>query len=400
MNAQSGTPLNAGIVGLGMAGAGIVNSLARLPMVRLAAAADLRENALAAFRDQFHGKVYQSFEGLCEDPDIDAVWVATPSPMHCEHAIALAEHGKHVIVEKPMATSLDECQRMIDAADRNNVVLIAGGARSFEPAFVEMQRILVSGRLGRLGALATWAFTTWAIRAREPHELDVNRGGGGIYNQAPHSIDVLRLLGGGMVRSVRGMTCQLLPEREGPAYFQAYLEFEDGTPASAMYNGYGYINGWEFTPWGETFQRQAASEAAYEYRRKLRAHEADEYAARETLRFGGRPAGGGSGGDGGWTPQDAGIVVASCERGEIRQSATGLYVYDDGGRHDEPLPPGTSMRLNEVTDLIDAISGRRRPLHDGRWGMATMEVVLGLIRSAAEHREIMMEHQVPVHGLE
>ncbi len=398
MRDQSHAPVQAGVVGLGMAGAGIVNSLVRLPMVRLAAAADLRENALAAFRDQLGGRVYQSFEGLCEDPGVDAVWVATPSPLHCEHAIALAEHGKHVIVEKPMATSLDECRRMIEAAERNHVVLIAGGARSFEPAFVEMQRILSSGRLGRLGALATWSFTTWAIRPREPHELDVTRGGGGVYNQAPHPVDVLRLLGGGLVRSVRGTTAGWMAERPGPAYFTAYLEFEDGTPASLTYDGYGYINGWEFTPWGETPERQAAADAAYAYRRKLRAHEADEYEARETLRFGGRPSGGRSGGgEGGWTPQDAGIVIASCEQGEIRQSATGLYVYDDDGRHDEPLPPGASMRLNEVTDLLNGISGRRRPLHDGSWGMATMEVVLGLMQSAAEHREVFMAHQVPVH---
>lgn len=397
MSLQSGGVIHAGIVGLGMAGAGIANTLAALPGVELVAAADLREHALVAFRDRFHGRGYQSFAELCADPTVEVVWVATPTHLHCEQAIALAEHGKHVVVEKPMAVALQECERMIAAADKHGVALIAGGARSFDPAFVEMRRVIASGRLGRLGALTTWAFLGWMLRPREPHEVDVSHGGGAVYNQAPHPIDVLRLLGGGLVRSVRAMTGQWLPERPCPGYFSAYLEFADGVPATLVYDGYGYIQGWEFTPWGETPRRQAAAAAANAYRRELRRGRADEYAARETLRFGG---GAGAGlppqADEGWTPADAGLVIASCARGEVRQSATGLYVYDDDGRHDEPLPPGGSLRLNEVTELRDAIGGCRRALHDGRWGMATLEVTLAIMQSAAAHNEIYLRHQVPV----
>ena len=160
--------------------------------------------------------------------------------------------------------------------------------------------------------------------------------------------------------------------------------------------------GWELLPWGETAERQAASESAYAYRRSLRAGTADEYAARETLRYGGRVGSGGGGfavGGGNWTPQDAGLVVATFERGEMRQSATGLYIYDDDGRHDEPLANRGDSRANEVKELREAMSGERPALHDGRWGMATMEVVLAIMRSAAERREIVLEHQVPVRDL-
>src|SRR5262249_36886315 len=157
------------------------------------AAADPRERALAAFRDQYHGRTYRTVDELCRDPDVEAVWLATPTHLHCEHAIALAEHGKHIGVEKPMAAALQESERMIEAAERHGVALIAGGARSLDPAFVEMRRLIQSGRLGRLGALAAWAFTGWMARPREPHEVDVRRGGGAVYNQAPHAVDVLRL---------------------------------------------------------------------------------------------------------------------------------------------------------------------------------------------------------------
>jgi phthalate 4,5-cis-dihydrodiol dehydrogenase len=397
MTSSTGTPIRAGIAGLGMAGAGIVAQLSTVPGVEMVAAADPRENALGAFKESYRGRTYPGFEALCEDPEVDAVWVATPSHLHCEHVVRLAESGKHIVVEKPMAVSLEECAQMVEAAEKNGVTLIAGGARSFDPAFVAMSRIIRSGRLGKLGALTTWALTGWMTRAREPHELDPQKDGGCIFNQGPHAVDVLRLLGGGMVRSVAGSAVDLnLPGRPGAGYFTSLLEFEDGTPATLVYDGYGYVQGWELVPWGETPQRVAASDNGNAYRRQLRAGTADEITARERLRFGGRTDGGPpfGRGDGNWTPMDAGLVIAVCELGEVRQSATGLYVYDDDGRHDEAITPGGSGRENEVADLRRGIEGGR-PLHDGRWGMASMEVVLAIAESAREHKQVMLSRQVP-----
>ena len=237
------------------------------------------------------------------------------------------------------------------------------------------------------------------LRARTPGEVDVSVDGGMAFNQGPHPIDALRLIGGGMVRSVRGTAIDhSLPGRPCPGYLTAYLEFEDGTPATVLYDGYGYVRGWELVPWGETPQRQAGTDASYAYRKQLRTSIVDENDARELLRFGGRPDGGGRqgrGGDGAWVPSDSGFLVASCELGEVRQSERGLFVYDDEGRHDEPLPEGANGRVNEVTELLDAIAGRP-VFRDGRWGMATLEVVLAILRSGAERREITLQHQVPV----
>ena len=395
---ESSARLNVGILGLGMAGAGILRSLDADPTVHIAAVADLRENALAAFREQHDGRVYQSFERLRDDPDVEAVWVATPTHLRCEHAVALAEAGKHVMFEKPMATSLAECERMIEAAERNNVKLIACGHQSYNPAFLEMRRIVRSGRLGGLGALTNWVFGDWMLRARLPNEVDPEVDGGMVFNQGPHPIDAIRLIGGGMVRSVRGTAVDLsLPGRPCPGYLTAYLEFEDGTPATVLYDGYGYLRGWELVPWGETSRRQAATDASFAYRGRLRGGMTDEADARELLRFGGRPPATrpSAAGDDAWVPSDSGLLVASCERGDIRQSSHGLFVYDDAGRHDEALPQGASMRANEVQELRDAIAGRR-VFRDGRWGMATLEVVLAILQSGSERREITLTHQVPV----
>lgn len=379
-----------------MAGGGILRNLSRMPELTVQAAVSSRPQALAAFTDQFKARGYRTLSELCRDEDVEAVWVATPSEHHCAHAITLAEHGKHIVMEKPFAVTLAECERMIEAAHRNNVVLIAGGSHSFNPAYLSMRKIITSGRLGRLGALTDWAFTEWMVRPREEHEVDPGRDGGELLNQGPHPIDALRLLGGGIVRSVRGTALDFaLRGRACPGYFSAYIEFEDGTPATLVYDGYGYIDGWEMVDWGESPRRQAAFHANYAYRRQLRIGIADEVPARELNRFGAESGRNRGVSDAGWVPSSPGNIIASCERGEIRQSQNGLYVYDDEGRHDEPLTVGGNVRRNEAAELLRALAGE--PFYrDGRWGMATLEVVLAIAQSGAERVEIQLKHQVPV----
>ena len=100
--------LNVGIIGLGMAGAGVAPLVTAMPNTNLIGAADVNSRALDDFSERYHGRTYASAEELCADSEIDAVWIATPNPYHCPHTVLAARHGKHVIIEKPMATSLQE----------------------------------------------------------------------------------------------------------------------------------------------------------------------------------------------------------------------------------------------------------------------------------------------------
>jgi phthalate 4,5-cis-dihydrodiol dehydrogenase len=395
MTGDSSKPTRIAVLGLGMAGSEILRTLSGCPEVEVAAVVTSREGALAAYQNEFGGQGYRDIDALCADQSIEAVWVATPSEYHAEHAIKLANHGKHVVMEKPFATSMQQCEQMIEAAERNKVTLIAGGSHSFNPSYLSMRQIITSGRLGALAALTDWAFTSWMLGPREPHEVDPARDGGELLNQGPHPIDALRLLGGGMVRSVRGSTIDTnLRGRPCAGYFTAFLEFEDGTPATLVYNGYGYIGGWELVAWGETPQRQKAAENQYAYRRQLRESIDDEYPSRELARYGSSP-GGGRRGATGWAPSSPGNVIVSCERGEIRQSENGLYVYDDDGRHDEPFTVEGDVRIQEALELRRALAGQ--PIfRDGRWGMATLEVVLAIAESAAQRKEVKLSSQVAV----
>ncbi len=393
MASATAQPTKVAVLGLGMAAGGILRSLSQSPELTLAAAVSSRALARKSFEEQYHGRGYSTLDELCRDPEVEAVWVATPSEYHCEHAIRLADAGKHVVMEKPFAVTLEECDRMIEAAARNNVILIAGGSHSFNPAYLSMRKIIASGRLGRLGGLTDWAFNDWMVRPREAHEVD-SRDGGELLNQGPHPVDALRLLGGGRVRSLRGTMIDLdLPGRACAGYFTAYMEFDDGTPATLVYDGYGYVGGWEMVPWGETPERQSAIDAQYAYRRQLRSQSVDEDVMRAMARFGERPGRGT--GDGTWVPSSPGNVIATCERGVIRQSQKGLYVYDDEGRHDEPFAVAGNVRLNEAAELRRALNGEPY-FRDGHWGKATLEVVLAIAESATQRKEIYMQHQVLV----
>src|ERR1051326_1716208 len=93
-----------GIAGLGVGANTVIEQGDAADFVELVAAADVRPQAREAFEQRFGGKGYDSVAALAEDPDVEVVWVSTPNPLHCEHTVTLLSHGKHVIVEKPMAT--------------------------------------------------------------------------------------------------------------------------------------------------------------------------------------------------------------------------------------------------------------------------------------------------------
>jgi phthalate 4,5-cis-dihydrodiol dehydrogenase len=394
--------LKIGMIGIGVGGAEILPAMEAMDTVELVAGADVVPATLERFGKRFPGaRTYDSAEALCRDPDVDAVWVSSPNRFHAEHAILAASYGKHVVVEKPMAVTLADAARMVEAADKHSVKLLAGHTMSFSAPVRAMHKIVRSGKLGRLCALNLWAYTDWMLRPRTPDELDLSQGGGIPYRQGPHQVDTVRLLGGGMLRSVRAQVGQWMPERPIPGYYAAFLEFEDGTPSVITHNGYGYFLGAEMVPWGEDKQRYTVDERIA-VRRALRTGSRNETEDKQALRIGGRQemevfsrserkA---------WAPHDLGFLVVSCERGDMRQSPFGIYIHDDSGKHEIDTTgssaTGVVQRRAELQELYDAVVFGKPLWHDGRWGMATLEACLALMTSARERREVRLEHQVPV----
>ena len=390
--------LRLGVVGIGVGASEILPQMEAMPDIQLVAAADTNRRVLNTFQHRYGARSYDSIEKLCADPNVEAVWISTPNRFHAPHTIIAVEHGKHVVVEKPMALSLAEAYNMFDADEKNKVKLLCGHTQSYGPHIRTMRKLIRSGELGGLCALHVWAYTDWMLRPRTAEELDINQGGGVPYRQGPHQIDTLRLLGGGMVRSVRCTVGQLFGGRPIPGYYSAFMEFEDGTPATLMHNGYGYFLASELVPWGNQNSRYSEAERAA-IRKELLNQTRDENAAKDEMRIGGsqeralfrdhalpRP----------WVPNDLGILIASCERGDIRQSQFGLYVHSDEGTKDVPLVGGGGpSRRGELEELYNAVVLDEPIRHSGPWGMATLEVCLAIMQSAKERKEIFLSHQVP-----
>jgi phthalate 4,5-cis-dihydrodiol dehydrogenase len=386
-------PIGLGIAGLGMAGAVMVHAAAAHPGFVLRAAADPNPGPREAFARDFNARAYADIAGLVADPEVEIVYIATPHQFHAPHAALAAEHGKHIILEKPMALTLAECDAIIAAVERHKVHLVVGHTHAFDPAVRLMRELIVRGDLGRLGLIHSFNYTNFLYRPRRPEELDTAKGGGILFNQVPHQIDTARYLAGGLVRSVRATASVLDPARPTEGSCAALLQFDNGAAASLIYSGYDHFDSdeWHFG----ISERGAPKELAHGAARRALEKAKDESRARtETFAYGRT---------GGALPPHQphfGITIVTCAQGDMRASADGVTVYDRNGVRELKIPRGDSMpgRREVLDEMGAAITLGRRPLHDGRWGKATVEVALAILRSARERQEVALEHQVAVDG--
>jgi phthalate 4,5-cis-dihydrodiol dehydrogenase len=388
--------LRLGMAGLGVASTQIMPSIATLPFIKITAAADTRTDALAKFSETYKGETFTSVESMCASPNVDAVYIATPNQLHAEHAIAAAKHKKHVIVEKPMALSTAECEAMNEAAEKNGVNLLCGHTHSFDPPIRKIREIVKSGELGKLCMVNSWNYNEFMYRPRMKHELATSRGV--VLNQGPHQVDVVRLIGGGMVRSVRAMTGIWDKARGHEGSYTCYIEFDDGTPATLVYSGYGFFDTAELFSWVGEGGQYRDPETNLKVRKRLREvlSSEEEEALKEQMRFGGQREGEYSHVWSGERKQPFfGFTIVSCEHGDIRQTPDGLFIYGETEKREIFLLAGRRGREAEVEELYEAVVNHRPVFHDGRWGEATLEVCLALLESAEKRKEVFLSYQVP-----
>jgi phthalate 4,5-cis-dihydrodiol dehydrogenase len=396
------------MVGIGVGGAEILPAMDSTAGIELSAGADINPVTLERFHARYpEARTYDSIEKLCEDPDVDAIWISTPNRFHAPQTIYALNHGKHVVIEKPMALSIQEAEAMCDAAAKNNRVLMAGHTESYSYQVRAMRKIVNSGKIGKATNMHAIAFTDWIMRPRSAEEMDPTQGGGLVWRQVPHQVDSIRLIGGGRVRSVRGTTGRGASYRPFTSFYSAFLDFEDGTPAYVVHDGQGYFNTTELM-FGENIHSRYSSQQRGELRRAMRAGARDEEADKQALRIGGeqesgrlvnrRPEG---------PPRarwnfDVGFIMVSTENGFVRHSPTGLMIYDDDGEHEIDLRGNNALggpsRQGELSEFYKTIVEGAPMFHDGLWGMGTLEVSLAIQESAKDRREIMLSHQkaVPV----
>jgi glucose-fructose oxidoreductase len=178
---------------------------------------------------------YGSLEEMLADPELDAVYIATPNDLHAAQTILAANAGKHVLCEKPMATFVADAERMIAACAANNVKLGVVFQHRYHPAHFRARETVAAGALGEIqfaSAQLCRGFERghWQGWRNDP----AVSGSGAIVAQGVHPIDLLRFILGTEVIRVQAMTDEMPPKRPLEEMLYALLEFSNGAHASVV----------------------------------------------------------------------------------------------------------------------------------------------------------------------
>jgi phthalate 4,5-cis-dihydrodiol dehydrogenase len=377
--------LGIGVVGLGIAGSAMMGAIHSHPGVRLVAAVDPQVELAERFTAHERLPAFAHVDELLRHDEVDVVYVASPHQFHREQAIAAMRAGRHVIVEKPMALGVEDCEAMIATAHETGRVLVVGHSHGFDPV-VRLMRDLVADQVyGPLGMIATWNYTDFLYRPRRPEELDPARGGGVFLNQLPHQVDVIRTIAPSRVVSVSARAVLLDPARRVPGAFTALVDFEDGVVASLLYSGYDHFDAAELYGWvaeggGDKVPAHGSARA------RLRGLSPGGEQLARTQIFGYRRA---AQTRPRYQPR-FGELVVSCAGADLRIGPEGVVAYtDDGIRHHHPAEnawwPG---RGDVFEELIQQAEHGRPALHDGQFGRDSLMVCLAVQRAATENATV------------
>lgn len=396
MSAKTGK-LKIGVVGLGRAFTLMLPTFTADSRVSLVGATDPIAAARMQFEKDFSAPTFDSVEALCASAEVDVVYVASPHQFHAEHACIAASSGKHILVEKPMALTIDECTRMIEAARKTGVHLVVGHSHSFNTPIKRTRELIDSGKYGKLKMITAMNFTDFLFRPRRPEELDTQAGGGVIHSQATHQIDIVRLLAGGMTKSVQAHTGAWDTTRPTEGAYGALLAFDSGAFATATYSGYGHYDSDELMGnIGEMGQAKSMQDYGAARKRLQTAQTAGEEARLKADRnYGGslyagqpyRPANAPA-------HQHFGHLIVSCEKADLRPTPSGIEIFGDEQRSFEALPPPVIPRSEVIDELYAAVFEGSPPLHSGEWARATTEVCLAILASARNQAPLSLHHQV------
>ena len=193
------TRLRTALIGCGKVGQTHAEALASIESSELVAVCDRTMTGAEAFARQFGARPYTDVATMLRESDVQAVSICTPHPRHADAIEIAAAHGVHVLVEKPLAATLGDCDRAIAACAAAGVKLGVMSQRRFYPPIVRMRAAIDAGKIGR-PALATVDALGWrdaAYYASNPWRGTwTGEGGGVLVNQAPHQIDLLLWLMG------------------------------------------------------------------------------------------------------------------------------------------------------------------------------------------------------------
>ncbi len=344
-----------GIVGLGLIADFHARALQAIggEKARIAACCSRSQEKVNAFADKYGCRGYTSLKAFLEDPDLQVVSICSPSGAHLETALATAQAGKHLIVEKPLEITPERCDRIIEACQKNRVTLAGVFQSRFHAVSGIVKGAIDQGRFGRL--VLGDAYVKW-FRSQEYydkggwHGTRALDGGGALMNQSIHAIDLLQWFMG-RVESVQAFTATLGHERiEVEDNAVAALRFASGAlgvieGSTAIYPG--FLKRLDICGTGGSAVLEEESLKAWEFAQKR--------------------------------PED--------ERIREEHSAG----TDSGGGAADPAAISFKGHQRQFEDLVEALEAGRKPLVDGVEARKSVAIIDAIYRSAREGKPVRLD---------
>jgi len=341
-----------GIVGLGLIAEFHAKAIKAMEKGKLVACYSRSQTKADAFGKKYNCSGYSSMNAFCSHPGLDIVTICTPSGAHLEPSLKIAEAGKHLIVEKPLEISLERCDKIIKACERNKVKL----AGIFPSRFYDVTKIVKSaideGRFGKL--VLGDVYVKW-YRSQEYYnkggwhgtwELD---GGGALMNQSIHAIDLLQYFMG-PVEAIQSFT-----ETIG----HKWIEVEDNAVAILQFsNGaLGVIEG------------STSVYPGFLKRIEISGTKGSAIMEEENLKT--------------WSfvnekPEDKIIRKRFAEKTET------------GGGVADPSAIGFHGHQRQFEDMVKAIETESKPLVDGYEARKAVKIILAIYKSAREGKKVKL----------
>lgn len=243
--------LQIAVVGTGSIGLSHLKAIEQSQNCELCAICDVNEEVLHKLSEEYHVPGFTDYKEIVTKTKAEAVILNLPHFLHCEATEFFLDNGLHVLIEKPMANTVEECDRMIAAAVRNNKKLAVGHVQRYFKGNRKVKEIYESGELGRLCMFTEFRSIDYFVPTRPKWFLDKKKAGGGIVmNYGAHALDKLFYVMGCGSATVESAVGNIKNDATIEGHAQFLAKFSNGVSACISFNGYigtGYESYYYFT---------------------------------------------------------------------------------------------------------------------------------------------------------
>ncbi|MCI7291703.1 MAG: Gfo/Idh/MocA family oxidoreductase [Methanobrevibacter woesei] len=212
--------INVGVIGVGAMGYNHARVYYRLEEANLVAVSDVSERTLNKVCEKYDAKGYSDYEDLLKDPEIEVVSVCVPTTHHHDVVMKAIEYGKHVLVEKPIAFSLEEAEEMIAAAKEKGVILGTGHVERFNPAVQKAKELIENDVIGDVVSASAKRVGPFPPRIKDV---------GVCIDLAIHDLDVMYYLFNEDVEQVYGTMSSILDKTDFEDHAEIMVSFTNAT---------------------------------------------------------------------------------------------------------------------------------------------------------------------------